>query len=247
MKTFLKKAGITLGLLAWVFAIFMVVQLLFGQILATVQLLGVSFQGVNTVVFSAVAGIVIYSSTLVLVVGLPWWLRKKKTTIQQLGLQRPPKVIDVLWLGGGVVGYLMLTLVATSLAMAFLPFIDFAEKQETGYEAVSQYYEYVLAFIGLVVVAPIAEELLFRGYLFGKLKQYKIKTWVVVLATSALFGIAHMQLNVMVDTFALGIALALLRVFSGSIWPSILLHMAKNGLAYYLLFINPSFLSTIGG
>lgn len=247
MNTFFKKAGITLGLLVWVFAVFMLVQLLFGQILVAVQALGVSFQGMNTVVFSAAVGIVIYSATLLLVIGVPWWVLEKKTTLKQLGVQRPPRLTDILWLGGGIVGYLIFTLVATSLAMAFLPFIDFAEKQETGYEAVSQYYEYVLAFIGLVIVAPIAEELLFRGYLFGKLKQYNIKTWVIVLVTSALFGIAHMQLNVMVDTFALGVALALLRVFSGSIWPSILLHMAKNGLAYYLLFINTSFLSTLGG
>ena len=94
----------------------------------------------------------------------------------------------------------------------------------------------MLAFITLVVIAPVAEEVLFRGYLYGKLKKY-VPVWAAILITSALFGLIHGTWNVAVDTFALSIILCLLRESTGGIWASILLHMIKNGIAFYFLFI----------
>jgi len=88
------------------------------------------------------------------------------------------------------------------------------------------------------VIAPFAEEVLFRGYLYGKIKHYA-PVWLAIILSSVLFGVAHGAWNVGVDTFALGIILCLLREITGSLWASIFVHMAKNGLAYYLLFINP--------
>ena len=107
-------------------------------------------------------------------------------------------------------------------------------------------FEYVLAFISLVIVAPFAEEVLFRGYLFGKLQKYT-SVWLSILITSLLFAVVHFQWNVGIDVFVLSIVLCLLRIVSGSLWPAILLHMVKNGVAFYFLFINPSLLSTLGG
>lgn len=242
-----RKTSIVALYSLWVFAAFMGVQYAVGGIFSLLKLVGVSFSTMNEAVFSSVVGIIVYSATLCVAIGVPWLVLKRKTTKEEVGLQRSVAWKDYGWLGLGFVSYLILTMVVTSLAMIFLKFIDFGEAQTTGYESVASTYEYVLAFIGLVIVAPVAEELLFRGYLFGKLRSAGIKTWVSVLVTSLLFAVAHFQGNVGVDVFALGIVLALLRVFSGSLWPSIMLHMLKNGIAYYFLFINPTFLSTLGG
>jgi len=38
-----------------------------------------------------------------------------------------------------------------------------------------------------------------------------------------------------------------LREVTGSIWAGTLLHMLKNGIAFYFLFVNPTLLNTIGG
>ncbi|UTX51192.1 CPBP family intramembrane metalloprotease [Candidatus Saccharibacteria bacterium TM7i] len=245
-KKFWRKAAIALGLMAWVFVSFMAVQLLFAGALFVMKLSGVSFESVNEAVFSASAGIIIYSLTILVAIGVPWLLRRK-TTLKELGLDRFVGWKDYGWLGAGAVTYIILTVVISTIAMALMPFIDFEQKQTTGYESVAHSYEYVLAFIGLVVIAPVAEEVLFRGYLFGKLRKAKIKTWVSVLLVSLLFAIVHFQGNVGVDVFALSIVLCLLRIFSGSLWPSIMLHMLKNGVAFYFLFVNPSILSTLGG
>lgn len=246
-REFWKKARVVIWLSSWVMVAFMGVQLLVSILLLAIRELGVSFENVNEAVFSSALGIVVYSLTLLVAIGVPWRIFKRKTTAAQLGLDKPVRLKDFGWLGVGAISYLILTVVISSLAMAFLPFIDFEEVQTTGYESIVSGYEYVLAFIGLVIVAPIAEEVLFRGYLFGKLRAARVKTWIAVVVVSLIFAVAHFQGNVGVDTFALSIVLCLLRVFSGSLWPSIMLHMLKNGVAFYFLFINPSVLSTLGG
>ena len=246
-KRFLKSVVIALAYSAWVMTAFLGVQFLAAGILGALVSLGVNFEGVNQAVFSAALGIVVYSLTLFAAIGLPYYVIRRRTTLKELGLQRFLEWKDFIWLIVGLIAYIITTVVVTSLARVLLPFIDFQEVQETGYESIATSGEYFIAFMGIVVIAPIAEEILFRGYLFGKLQSKGVKTWIAVIITSLLFAIAHFQGNVGVDVFALSIVLCLLRVYSGSIWPSIMLHMAKNGVAFYLLFINPSILSTIGG
>jgi len=87
---------------------------------------------------------------------------------------------------------------------------------------------------------------LFRGYLLSKLRRH-VATWIAILITSLLFGLVHFAWNVGIDTFALGIVLCLVTIWTKSLWPAILIHMLKNGIAFYFLFINPTVLTTLGG
>jgi uncharacterized protein len=91
--------------------------------------------------------------------------------------------------------------------------------------------------ISLVLVVPIVEEILFRGILFRGLKNNM--NWVLsAVITSALFGAAHGQWNVAADTFLLSMIMCWMVNKTESIWPSIALHMMKNGVAFLaLLFI----------
>jgi membrane protease YdiL (CAAX protease family) len=95
-----------------------------------------------------------------------------------------------------------------------------------------------MAFIALVILPPVAEELLFRGYLFGHLRT-TMGFWTTSLVVSAAFGFIHGQWNVGIDTFILSLFLCYLRETTGSLWASMLLHGIKNGVAYFFLFIAP--------
>jgi membrane protease YdiL (CAAX protease family) len=53
------------------------------------------------------------------------------------------------------------------------------------------------------------------------------------------FGAVHGQWNVAIDVFSLSLIMCGLREITGNIWAGALLHMLKNGLAFYILFINP--------
>jgi len=235
-----------IALPVWVVAGFVAAQVVIGQLLSLAHLLGISFSNVNQAIFSTVISVTIYLLTLLIVIGLPWVVKKYRTTRQELGLTRLPNWTDMLLAPLGFIIYILLSAFFTYLAMTYLKFINFDQAQETGFSQLGQRYEYILAFVSLVVIAPIAEEILFRGYLLGKLRQH-LSTWIAVLITSVVFAAVHLAWNVGIDVFALSLVLCVLRITSKSLWPSILLHMIKNGIAFYFLFINPYLLTTLGG
>jgi len=224
----------------WVIAGFILAQVIAGGVLALAKALGISFQGVNEAVFQATFSALIYLASLAIVIGLPWAIKKYRTTKAELGLDSSMTWTDILLAPAGFVIYLILSLTLTVIATQFLPFYSTDQVQDTGFAQLGQGYEYLLAFATLVVIAPIAEEVLFRGYLFGKLRKH-VSLWLAILITSVVFGAVHLAWNVGIDVFALSIVLCLLRVWSGRLWPSIMLHMLKNAIAFYFLFINPIF------
>lgn len=240
-----KRIGYTLGLPLWVFLGFMLAQAIIVLVLRGLTDAGVRFDSVNGAMLNVVLSAVVYIAALAIVIGVPFLL-KRKTSLSELGVGNPPKWYEFLAAPAGMVVYYILSFILVAFAMQFLTFIDFEQVQDTGFNGITQHFDLMMAFVGLVIVAPIAEEVLFRGYLLGKLRKYA-PVWLAVLITSALFAAVHFQWNVAIDTFALSLVLCFLRIFTGSLWPSIMLHMIKNGLAFYLLFINPSLLSTLGG
>ena len=90
--------------------------------------------------------------------------------------------------------------------------------------------------IALVFIAPIAEEILMRGWLYGKLRT-KLKAPLAILLVSLVFALLHGQWNVGVTVFSLSLVLCTLREITGTIWSGIILHMLSNGIAFYLLYV----------
>jgi membrane protease YdiL (CAAX protease family) len=58
-----------------------------------------------------------------------------------------------------------------------------------------------------------------------------------ILITSVLFGIMHGQWKVGVTVFAMSIGMCVMRELTGTIWSGIILHMIKNGIAFFFLFV----------
>jgi membrane protease YdiL (CAAX protease family) len=91
------------------------------------------------------------------------------------------------------------------------------------------------------VVAPIAEEFFFRGFIFGALRRWHIViggqdigTWVAAVITGILFGLAHTgsaASQYLIPLGFLGFVLCLIRWRTGSLYPCIALHSVNNALA----------------
>lgn len=92
------------------------------------------------------------------------------------------------------------------------------------------------------VLAPLVEEIFFRGFLFqGFRARYGWK--MSMLLSSAIFGIAHLDPASLIPTFILGILLAYLYHRTNSIWPGVILHAMINtfGLTFvYFVSQNPN-------
>ena len=63
------------------------------------------------------------------------------------------------------------------------------------------------------------------------------KIALAIILTSLLFAIMHRQWNVGLNVFALSVILCLFREITGTIYAGIIVHMLKNAIAFYLLYI----------
>lgn len=241
-----KKVLAAVGWPTWVFIGFVLAQVLVVGLVRALGALGVTFQTIDEAVFNAVANGIIYALAIFLIIGVPWYVRRAYTTKKDIGLHRLPLWSDMPWALAGLVAYFILTTLVAAFAMYALPFVDYSQTQDTGFSHLANQAEFIVAFISLVVIAPVAEEVLFRGYLLGKLRR-QLPDWLAAVITSVLFGIVHFQWNVSLDVFALSLVLCTLRINSGSLWSPIMLHMLKNGIAFYFLFVNPVINVTMGG
>jgi membrane protease YdiL (CAAX protease family) len=80
-----------------------------------------------------------------------------------------------------------------------------------------------------VIVAPVVEELFFRGFLFQGFRQRY--GWVNgALLSSAIFAVAHLDPVALIPTFILGVLLAYMYHRTDSVWIPILLHVLVNGM-----------------
>lgn len=241
-----RRMALAIWWLAWVLLSFIVASALTYVIVEAGYSLGVlPFEVIDSPAFDAVLVALTFSLAVSIAIGVPERLKKSRTSKEELGLQRLPSWQDIAFAPASFVIYFLLSGVLVALAMLLLPGFDAGQVQEVGFQGITERYEYVLAFLTLVVVAPVAEEVLFRGYMYGKLRSI-IPMIPAMLLTAALFAALHLQLNVAVDVFALSLVMTSLREVSGSIWAGMLLHMLKNSVAFYFLFINPTFFNTMG-
>jgi membrane protease YdiL (CAAX protease family) len=97
----------------------------------------------------------------------------------------------------------------------------------------------IVLFVVLVVfMAPLFEEIFFRGFLFRGFSSSW--GWVAgACVSAAVFGIAHLQLDVFVPLFALGLALAWVYKRTGSLWTSIVFHALFNAVAVLAWALKP--------
>jgi tetratricopeptide (TPR) repeat protein len=92
----------------------------------------------------------------------------------------------------------------------------------------------VAAILAIVIVGPIAEEIIFRGLIYGSLEK-RLRVFGAMLISSFLFALAHLQVTHFIPIFCLGMALNWARWKSGSLGLPILLHVLNNGVALLLL------------
>lgn len=159
----------------------------------------------------------------------------------QIGFKRP-KTRDIKLALGGYAVYFGLFLIISQLLYTLLPEL-LQKHQEIGFSQQTGGVALIPVFISLVIMPPIVEEMLVRGFLFSGLRQrlsFKTSTFIA----SGLFALAHLwgsQDGVIwlaaIDTFVLSVVLCTVRERSGRLWAPIMIHAAKNMVAFMALFI----------
>jgi membrane protease YdiL (CAAX protease family) len=157
--------------------------------------------------------------------GPAWWLtvRKYKVGWRALGLRG----FDGQTLGLGC-GLMALALAFNFVYSALLALFDL--QMEVDWVAIFEATSSPgLLLAGGSIVAPIVEEIFFRGFVFSGLRP-RYGWQKAALISSAVFAVAHFQPAAIVPIFILGFIFAYLYHRSNSVWPAILMHVLTNAL-----------------
>lgn len=157
-------------------------------------------------------------------------------TRNELGFKDLVTFSDIGLAIAGFFGYLAFSAILTALFSVF-PWFNLTENQPLLYSTLISPLNKVFAAIALVVFGPILEEVIYRGLIYGKLRK-KHSLITSILIVSILFGFLHGQWNVGVDVFALSVVACLMRETTGTIYAGIILHILKNTIAFYFLFMS---------
>ncbi len=162
--------------------------------------------------------------TTIAVVLLVYLLRRKKLS-EALWLRR----VDgrTLWTGAALAPALFLVV---NLVLMALPeaWTESYEEAASGISTVS-----LVGFIAVVLVAPVVEELIFRGLMVNRLSRV-MPGWLAVVLAAAVFGVCHGHPVWSGYAFVLGCVFGFVDLRAGSIWPSILGHMVFNSFSQVL-------------
>ncbi len=161
------------------------------------------------------------------------WRRAPGTTARDgfraLGFRKTPLGPAVGWVVGGIVIALSLEILYGLIVEQLkLPLQTNADRltQQAHYMPFTIFFTLLVA----VVVAPICEEVFFRGYLFGGLLR-GMNVWLATLTSALIFMVVHGDVGSAVPLLVIGLVLPVLRWRTGSLWPGVALHTLNNLIA----------------
>ncbi len=168
---------------------------------------------------------------------------KGKSLVKVIGLDRKPAWSDAAWSLLAYAGYFVSFAFIASLVLPFLQdIINLDQQQDFGVDFSLTPVNAIVLFVMFVIIPPIIEEVLFRGFMYRTVRNWMPK-WVAGLIVSVLFGVMHLELLsgsspnwiAMVDTTLLSAALVIVVEKTNSLWPAIYVHALKNLLAFTIL------------
>ena len=90
------------------------------------------------------------------------------------------------------------------------------------------------------LLAPLAEEMVFRGAILRSLLRWKSNPWIGIVISAILFAVIHMNPAQMPHAFLIGLLLGWMYWRTDSIVPGVVYHWVNNTVAYILYNIYPN-------
>lgn len=153
--------------------------------------------------------------------------------LRGLGFRRTPLVPAIGWVVGGlaivILGSDLYSFLLHALHSHLLTNTDTLLQQ-----AKTEPLTVMGALAGSVLIAPLCEEIFFRGYLFGGLLR-GMRPLAAVILSALLFAIAHGLIGSFAPLLLIGVVLAVVRWRTGSLWPGMAIHICNNALATILV------------
>jgi len=179
---------------------------------------------------------VLYLNATVIVLIYMWAIRPGHIDIKGLGLQKGNALkmvligfgLGIVLIGMAAVGEYFVAPYLPTDAPAFLN----ADQEIFKTKSV---LDYILLLIGAGLIAPVGEELFFRGYMFSLVKK-KDGIYFALLASSLVFAAWHLSIILFPIIVAAALIICFVRWKSDSIIPCIVIHMMNNVVAVSIFY-----------
>ena len=230
MKKVLKSLGLTLLYIITYYAAVLIVGIAVGIFLA-VKMIASGQMGADAASglqgeIAAYTGVILLATSLVafMLLWLIFVIRKKSIfsfiSLRKIGFKETGIIVAAGVSLNFLVHYIMQYMVsATALKDHMADFEKLIKPLMDG------------SFIGVVftvgIVAPVFEEILFRGLIYNELRK-SMPAWVSVLLQAVAFAIFHGNWVQGVYTVVIGIVFALVYIWLKSIWAAIAIHVFYN-------------------
>ena len=170
-----------------------------------------------------------------MLVPLFWFLRSRKEPIAKrlrIRFVSSNVIISTIYLSFGII---ILSDELDRIIQIFLPAPEYI-LDLNGLLQPESILGFFLLFIAVVIIAPLGEELLFRGFLQQILEKHWKDVTKAVLVTALFFAMIHMNPYWFVQIYILGILLGFLAWKTKSVLPPLILHGINNAMAMFFSF-----------
>jgi membrane protease YdiL (CAAX protease family) len=155
--------------------------------------------------------------------------KKQDKLIECLGINRFNILKSAKYIISGFLFYFSITFLITYFNLN-IP--GFGEQQDYLQYFGKDKYSIIISVISVAIVAPIIEELFFRGFIFNSLQKVYSQNTTNLIA-SLIFACIHLQFNVIIPLFILGYIIGYIRIKTNSVIPCIIFHIINNSLALF--------------
>jgi membrane protease YdiL (CAAX protease family) len=191
--------------------------------------------------------VAIFAETLLteafLVIIILGFLKYRNVGLKTIGLYGKFILKDLSYVIFGFIAYFGIYVTIVTVLQKFISGFNVSQSQNLGIPSSAAGTDLYLIFIMLVILPPIAEEILFRGFLYSGLRA-KMNKIIAALITSILFALPHLaESNSGIlwvagcDTFILSLVLVYVREKTDKLWASMAIHMLKNLLAFMSIYV----------
>ena len=163
--------------------------------------------------------------------GMWWWLHRQGLGARDVGLTRPRRSLaHLVWevplaiMGSAVIAALVAPLLGVSAGGSE------GALASGGLDLPSR----LAMLVTSVAVIPLLEEICFRYFLLGWLRR-AMPVGAAVVASAVVFGLVHVAPAIMCYVIPLGVALAWVRTWHGTLWASVVLHACNNAVVTLVL------------
>lgn len=202
----------------WYVVVFFLLQIVFGAILGAFKL----SLGMTTIITTVLSS----GLTIFLFLKLRW------TPVSPSWMQTRP------WI---VLTWSVLLALGTIIPSERLVEVLQMEMPEQMMKMFEEVMKKPIGYVVIGILAPFAEEVVFRGAILRKLlgMMDEKRHWVAIAISALVFGLVHLNVPQGIHAFLIGLLLGWMYYRTRSILPGILFHWVNNSVAFIMFHIMP--------